>query len=86
MQELDYNNQEIERQEIKLDKLNQDIDVLQSEERGIQEQLKNQAIDMDKIKRDRDICQQSLCQIGNVNLQMQDEIREEKQLIERFEQ
>ena len=86
MQELDYNNQEIERQEIKLDKLNQDIDVLQGEERGIQEQLKNQAIDMDKIKRDRDICQQSLCQIGNLNLQMQDEIREEKQLIERFEQ
>ena len=86
MQELDYNNQEIERQEIKLDKLNQDIDVLQGEEREIQEQLKNQAIDMDKIKKDRDICQQALCQIGNVNLQMQDEIREEKQLIERFEQ
>ena len=41
---------------------------------------------MDKIKKDREICQQAICQIGNVNLQMQNEIREEKQLIERFEQ
>lgn len=35
MKELDYNNQEIERQEIKLDKLNGEIDALQAEEKQI---------------------------------------------------
>ena len=85
MQELDYNNQEIERQEIKLDKLNTEIDELQGEEREIQNQLKKQNDDMESIKKDRALAQEQIRQISNINTQMQEEINEEKMLIERFE-
>ena len=40
---------------------------------------------MDQIKRDRALAQEQIRQIGNINSQMQEEINEEKTLIERFE-
>lgn len=70
LQELDHNNAEIERQEIKLDKLNKDIDQLQSEEKEIQVQLKNQSNDMDQIKGERSLVQEQIRQISNINTRL----------------
>lgn len=84
-EELTYNNEEIERQQVKLNKLNDDIETLQLEEKQIQSQLKSQNNEIDKLKNERLLIQEQTRQICNDNSALSDCCNEEKQIIEKFE-
>jgi aspartate oxidase len=85
LDELNENNKEIERQEIKLERLNREIDDLQGEERHVQDQLRGQTDEIDNLKHDRLLVQEAIKHQAAANLLMHKDIEAEKAVILKFE-